>query len=447
MQNLEVGAIAIGDQVDGILAAPNFHQMVGADREPLLSIEGQPDLFGMALEPNLDLGVERQHDRAVGERMRTNRGHHDRLEGRVEDRPAGRQIVGGGSGRCGDDQAIGLETAHERAVDVHRQHQDAGKGGLVDHCVVEHTVVDGLSARGLDRDLQALPADRFRLPVKDRVEHRKEVLRRMFGEKTEGPHVDPEDWRSANLAVGHRKKGAVTSENDDQLDEPGEILALHVVGAVEHPGRFSVDHRFESEALELGQELFSDLGRLGARGFEHHSNSMNGSLRHHGPFYGKPVDSPANLVFLGEGRLAPQDVVEMSLRTTTSSGPRNLRSEGREFCPIRTYLFETQTLDMLIAADHHGVVRSGPIRPEVDYDIPDWLTSLPEGAAWSVSEVDSRRLLTPKGASSCRLVCASSSMPASDARSTFAPSSLMSFDCTRSRSGRALKSSCSKNRP
>ena len=51
-------------------------------------------------------------DRAVGEHVRRDRRQQHRVHGRVHDRPAGREVVGGRAGGARDDQAVGADAHH-----------------------------------------------------------------------------------------------------------------------------------------------------------------------------------------------------------------------------------------------------------------------------------------------------------------------------------------------
>jgi hypothetical protein len=83
-----------------------------------------------------DLAGGGQHDGPVGQGVRRDRHHHPAADGRVQQRPAGRQRVGGGAGGRGDDQAVGALVGHEVAVHLHPQLHHAGRAAAVDHHVV-----------------------------------------------------------------------------------------------------------------------------------------------------------------------------------------------------------------------------------------------------------------------------------------------------------------------
>ena len=61
----------------------------------------------------------------------------ERVDARLHDRAAGREVVGGRAGRRRDDQAVGLHARHELVADGHRQIDHPRAGRLGDDGVVQ----------------------------------------------------------------------------------------------------------------------------------------------------------------------------------------------------------------------------------------------------------------------------------------------------------------------
>jgi hypothetical protein len=78
-----------------------------------------------------------QHDGPVRQRVRGDRHQHPAGDARVQDRPAGRQRIGGRAGGRGDDQAVGAHVGDELVADVDAQFDHAGGGAAADDHVVE----------------------------------------------------------------------------------------------------------------------------------------------------------------------------------------------------------------------------------------------------------------------------------------------------------------------
>ncbi len=84
----------------------NWHSDLTVDAE---------DAVGAAFKAHRDVSVSADDKRAMGERVRTDRGQQDGLDAGHEDRASGGQRIGSGAGRGGHDHAIGL-VLHRHAV-------------------------------------------------------------------------------------------------------------------------------------------------------------------------------------------------------------------------------------------------------------------------------------------------------------------------------------------
>ena len=80
---------------------------------------------------------ELQHERPVAQRVRADRHHHERVDIRLDDRPAARQRVGRGAGRRRDDQAVAAVRVDVAAVDGRHEIEHAARFALLKHDVVQ----------------------------------------------------------------------------------------------------------------------------------------------------------------------------------------------------------------------------------------------------------------------------------------------------------------------
>jgi hypothetical protein len=87
-----------GDQLD-LVAGSDIH---GGDP---VGLDGQPAAAGQNVQPELVLA--RDHQPAVVGRVRRDRRNHQGLHPRADDRPAGREAVGGRAGRRRDHDRVG----------------------------------------------------------------------------------------------------------------------------------------------------------------------------------------------------------------------------------------------------------------------------------------------------------------------------------------------------
>ena len=98
---------------------------------------------------NVDAGVSGDDDGAQGEEMGADGRDHHRVDRGHDDGAVGGEVVGGGAGRCGYDDAVGAEGGDELAIDLDGEVGHAGDGSLGDDDVVEGLpVLEGLCLRG-----------------------------------------------------------------------------------------------------------------------------------------------------------------------------------------------------------------------------------------------------------------------------------------------------------
>ena len=84
-----------------------------------LTVEGDDDPGLVVAGENADADAVAKNDRAVTQRVRTNRRHRDDLCARVNEWAAGREIVGGRASRRREDQAVAVVLRHEFVIGQH----------------------------------------------------------------------------------------------------------------------------------------------------------------------------------------------------------------------------------------------------------------------------------------------------------------------------------------
>ena len=132
-----VVAVAEGvEQAHHLLGAAHDYPVVFQQIEVALAVEMHARVVGMK-QQEFDGAFAVHRDRPVAQGMRANRHEHHCLQRGVQDRPAGRQRISRGAGRGGNDHAVGTLAVNELAVDEHFQLDQASRGALADHRVVE----------------------------------------------------------------------------------------------------------------------------------------------------------------------------------------------------------------------------------------------------------------------------------------------------------------------
>ena len=111
---------------EGLGAEERELDLGGADtqRQAALGLEGWAAVHGetklrAVFAADLQFGLAVEDDRAVREGVGADRGQDDHGGGGVHERTARGQVVGGGAGGRGEDQAIGAVLVHTGAVGPH----------------------------------------------------------------------------------------------------------------------------------------------------------------------------------------------------------------------------------------------------------------------------------------------------------------------------------------
>ena len=221
-----------------------------------------------AMHEDLDLRIAGDRDRPVGQRVRAHRHDREHRQRRVQDRPAGRQRVGGGAGRRRHDQAVGAQVVDELAVDAHLELDQAAVGALGDTGVVERPHVEQALVAPPHLGGEQQPRLGDVLAVEDRADGVEHGVERDVGEEAEPALIDADqrhvERRQRARDVEH---GAVAADHDGQIGELAGSLQRHdlevVAGDVRRGDR--VEQHAHAARLQVGrqpQQRLADLGAL-----------------------------------------------------------------------------------------------------------------------------------------------------------------------------------------
>ncbi len=162
-----------------------------------------------------------QHEGTVGERVRRDRRQHERIDARMHDRSAGREVVGRRSGRGRDDESVGFDVAHQLAIDGDVQLDHPRQRASGDDDVVQRQALGG----GTAVPHHAAEQHQARLgrcaARGQRLERGRDLGAAHFGEEAEMAEVDAEDRRVVGRVrhgAGGVEQRAVSAKRDDDVD-------------------------------------------------------------------------------------------------------------------------------------------------------------------------------------------------------------------------------------
>lgn len=239
------------------------HDIVRRERIAGLAIVGDEDL-GVGVDEWLHPYFRRRgnDDGPVRQGMRRDRREDDRVDARMNDRAARREVVRRRSGGAGDDEAVGLEARDELVADRDRQIDDAGERALRDDDVVEHDAFDEWVAGPQHRRLQHQPFEHRRRSRERRLERVVQLGQRDFGEKPEAAEIDAEnrdvDPRRCD-PIGHAEQRPVTAEREDEIHFSRQNVLVERLA----PRRKAGERRglaLEDRSHAAGIEPAGDLG-------------------------------------------------------------------------------------------------------------------------------------------------------------------------------------------
>ena len=191
---------------------------------------------GEIVDLDLDRARIGEHDRAVADRVRTDRHHADGRQHRVQDGAAGRQGVGGRTGRRGDDDAVAASRPDQFVVHPPRVLDHAARLALGNDGVVQRDTFGHACAVAVHRRAQENTLLRVVAAGEDFIELFGHALRAHVREEAEPAKVDADQrHRGLRKVTGEMQHGAVAADGDaeiqavlDRLDYGGDIAGEQV---------------------------------------------------------------------------------------------------------------------------------------------------------------------------------------------------------------------------
>jgi hypothetical protein len=200
---------------------------VGLDRE--LAAAGQ--------DVEAQLVLARDDQAAVVGRVRRDRRDHQGLHARADDRPAGREAVGGRAGRGRDHDRVGRVADEPLPRGAHRHGRGLVAGEPDERDVVERR--DDLLA---DDRVDGQPGFGGVGVLVDRGQRVGQLGHVHLGQEPQLAQVHPEHREPLPVGQPHGPQhGAVTAHADQQVGPLAQLLGGHRVGAAGQPGQFAVD--------------------------------------------------------------------------------------------------------------------------------------------------------------------------------------------------------------
>ena len=244
-----------------------------------LPVQGQRGALLFRPENDLDGDILRKDDGPVCQGVGADRIEDHGVLFRKNDRAAGGQGVGRGTGGRGDDQSIRLERRQVPPVDGRLQFHDAGQVVPVDHHFVEHRALPRLVAASGDGNVEHHPLFRPEVALQNVFHGIGHLVQIDLGQIAEPPDVDPQDRNvvPAN-GPGRPQHGSVSPKDHNQIRGGGELSPLHAFGFSDPVG-----DRFVQKNLNppIQQPFFQPEGIFGGFFLGHIGNNADFSDAHH----------------------------------------------------------------------------------------------------------------------------------------------------------------------
>jgi hypothetical protein len=200
---------------------------VGLDRE--LAAAGQ--------DVQAQLVLARDDQAAVVGRVRRDRRDDQGLHPRADDRPAGREAVGGRAGRGRDHDRVGRVADEPVSCGAHRHRR-----GLVAGEPDERYVVERRDDLLVDDRVDGQPGFGGVGVLVDRGQRVGQVGHVHLGQEPQLAQVHPEHREPLPVGQPHGPQhGAVAAHADQQVGPLAQFLGGHRVGAAGQPGQLAVD--------------------------------------------------------------------------------------------------------------------------------------------------------------------------------------------------------------
>ena len=251
----------------------------GAHREPLLPVEREEHARGVLLDAQVEPDGVGQDERTQRERVGTDGRQDEGRHRRLEDRTACREVVGGGTRRRRDDEAVSPVARHRSPVDVHPDRGDARERRLAEDGVVH----DAVGPRrppplrdGHGQEPALLEARRAR---ERRLEDLVAVVGTARRQEPEGSDVDPEDGDVRRRVAGDGEERAVSAERHEEVDDTRDLRPGRAALALARRRGLEVVHDLVAAPREAPIQLAGELESVltGVTGDEAHPAHPRGA--------------------------------------------------------------------------------------------------------------------------------------------------------------------------
>ena len=226
----------------------------------------------------LDLDRQRvgKHEWPLGQRVGTDRRQHHRGHVRVEQRPAGRKVVGGRARGRRDDQPVGAVARHELRLDARLELDHAAEFAAArEHDLVQHQVARAL---GLDGEARALVHGV--VAAQDRRQRRLRGVGRHVGQEPEMAEVDRDDRHVAFAdRARHRQHGAVSAQRNQQVAARGHVFERRALDPGGVLAGLRVEQHVERALLQDPEDPVQQRGHLALAALQHHPHALPRSHR------------------------------------------------------------------------------------------------------------------------------------------------------------------------
>ena len=271
---------------------PHRHALAFDQREMRLAVAMERGT-GSAFERERDRRGVGDRDRPVGEGVRRHGHQRERGDLGIENGAAGRQRVGGRSGRCRDDDAVRPHRVDEAAVDLDRAIDHRAAAAAIQHDVVERErgFARAVGAHDLGREQRAALLD---------VAARQHGVERLFrardgnvGEEAQAPLIDADQRHVERRESPRDREHRAVAADDDRDVRAGRerFRRRRGIGRDTRGSRgFGVDHHVVTPRGEKRREARQRLGDAGAHvaSDQRHPAESRGGHRWRGGRYHRP---------------------------------------------------------------------------------------------------------------------------------------------------------------
>jgi hypothetical protein len=279
-QDFEIGFARRLDESEAVGRTGDADAILGFHGNAFLAVESQEDGLGVARQFDFDAGRIAYDDGPVGERVRANGRDDEGFDRRVNDRAAGGEGIGSGTGGCGDDETVGAITADKIVVDEELELDHASESALINDGIVQDVLAIEHLAVAQKFDLEHDALAHGRAAGEGLFERGVEFVDGEAGQKAEAAHVDGKngDATSCGDARGGEER-AISAENEKDFRFVGKLLARMALGRIRQSGSgFFIVHHAQALRFEPMEQRRDDCGEIGAARTRNHADGLE-SLR------------------------------------------------------------------------------------------------------------------------------------------------------------------------